>query len=133
MDPEDQNGIGPGQGAAQAIAPTSGATPTGSVAPSGGVTPSGTNSSGIDWTQFKPSNEGLTKLDVWKVLANILLYVGYGAAFLAFLIGLIMWAIGHKIGGRHILEEAKTTLLRALVVGVVLGSSGLLWNWLMTQ
>ena len=132
MDPEDQNGIGPGQDA-PALAPTGGGTPTVAVT-SGGTPPgSGTNSSGIDWTQFKPSNEGLTQLDIWKTLANILLYVGYGAAFLAFLTGLIMWAFGHKIGGRHILEEAKTTIVRAIFVGAILGSAGLFWNWLMTR
>lgn len=124
MDPTDQNGLAPG---ADTTAAT-GAAPTGGASSGGG-----TNSSGIDFTQFKPSNEGLTKLDIWKVLANVLMYVGYGAAFLAFLIGLIMWAIGHKIGGRHVLEEAKTTILRAIVIGVILGSAGAFWNWLMSR
>lgn len=132
MDPEDQNGIGPGQDA-PALAPSGGGTPTAAVTSGGTPTGSGTNSSGIDWTTFQPSNEGLTKLDIWKTIANILLYVGYGAAFLAFLAGLIMWAIGHKIGGRHVLEEAKTTILRSIIIGVILGSAGLFWNWLMTK
>lgn len=118
MDPEDQNGLAPGDDTA---------TSTGAV-PNGG-----TNRSGIDFTQFRPSNEGLEKLDIWKMLANVLMYVGYGAAFLAFLVGLIMWAIGHKIGGRHVLEEAKTTILRAMFIGIALGSSGAIWNWLMTR
>lgn len=124
MDPTDQNGLAPG---ADTTAAT-GAAPTGGASSSGG-----TNRSGIDFTQFKPSNEGLNKLDIWKMLANVLMYVGYGAAFLAFLVGLIMWAIGHKIGGRHVLEEAKTTILRAMFIGIALGSSGALWNWLMSR
>ena len=128
MDPDDPNGIAPGQDA-PAVAPTSGGTPTSGTPTGVGAN----NNSGIDWTTFQPSNEGLTQLDIWKTLANILLYVGYGSAFLAFLVGLIMWAIGHKIGGRHVLEEAKTTILRAIIVGVILGSAGLFWNWLMTK
>lgn len=124
MDPEDQSGLAPGADTA---------TSTGAAATGGANTGGGTNRSGIDFTQFKPSNEGLNKLDIWKMLANVLMYVGYGAAFLAFLVGLIMWAIGHKIGGRHVLEEAKTTILRAMFIGIALGSSGAIWNWLMTR
>lgn len=63
----------------------------------------------------------MTQLDIWRVLANILMYIGYGAAFLAFLIGLIMWGFGHKIGGRHVLDEGKTTIIRAIAVGMILG------------
>lgn len=125
MDPEDQNGLPPGADTTT----STGAAATGGANTGGG----GSNNSGIDFTQFKPSNEGLQQLDIWKMLANVLMYVGYGAAFLAFLVGLIMWAIGHKIGGRHVLEEAKTTILRAMFIGIALGSSGALWNWLMTR
>lgn len=123
MDPEDQNGLAPGADVTTSTTATA----------TNGANTGGTNRSGIDFTQFKPSNEGLNKLDIWKMLANVLMYVGYGAAFLAFLVGLIMWAIGHKIGGRHVLEEAKTTILRAMFIGIALGSSGAIWNWLMTR
>lgn len=88
---------------------------------------------GIDFSNFKPSNEGLQQLDIWKVIANILMYIGYGGAFLAFLIGLIMWGVGHKIGGRHVLDEGKTTIIRAIAVGMILGSAGAIWTWVVTQ
>lgn len=90
-------------------------------------------SGGIDFNRFHPSNEGLTQLDIWRVIANILLYIGYGGAFLAFLIGLIMWGVGHKVGGRHVLDEGKTTILRAIVVGMILGSVGAIWTWVVAQ
>jgi hypothetical protein len=117
MDPDaDQNGLVP------ADPDTATSTP-----------PSGTGGSGIDFTQFHPSNEGLQQLDIWKVIANILLYVGFGGAFLAFLLGLIMWVIGHKVGGRHVLDEGKTTILRAIGVGMILGSAGGIWTWVVNQ
>lgn len=93
----------------------------------------GGGAGGIDFNQFHPSNEGLTQLDIWRVIANILLYIGYGGAFLAFLIGLIMWGVGHKVGGRHVLDEGKTTILRAIVVGMILGSVGAIWTWVVAQ
>jgi hypothetical protein len=137
MDPDDQNGLGPGQDApAAAPTVTGSATPTstgGATSSGAGVNGGGANGSGINWNDFKPSNEGLTQLDIWKTLANILMYLGYAAAFLAFLVGLILWVFGHKIGGRHLLDEAKTMILRAMAVGLILGSAGALWNWLMTQ
>ena len=96
-----------------------------STAPDGGV--------GINFNDFRPSNEGLTQLDIWRVIANILMYVGFGAAFLAFLIGLIMWGIGHKIGGRHVLDEGKSTIFRSIAVGMILGSAGAIWTWVVAQ
>lgn len=95
-------------------------------------TPAG-NGTGIDFNQFQPSNEGLTQLDIWQVIANILMYVGYGSAFLATLIGIIMWVIGHKFGGRHVLDDGKTTILRSMAAGLLLGSAGAIWTWLVGQ
>ena len=99
----------------------------------GGTSGGSGGAGGIDFNQFHPSNEGLTQLDIWRVLANILMYIGYGAAFLAFLIGLIMWGFGHKIGGRHVLDEGKTTIIRAIAVGMILGSAGAIWTWVVAQ
>ena len=67
------------------------------------------------------------------MIANILMYIGYGGAFLAFLIGLIMWIVGHKIGGRHVLDEGKSTILRVMAGGMILGSAGAIWTWVVTQ
>ena len=99
----------------------------------GGTSGGSGGAGGIEFNQFHPSNDGLTQLDIWRVLANILMYIGYGAAFLAFLIGLIMWGFGHKIGGRHVLDEGKTTIIRAIAVGMILGSAGAIWTWVVSQ
>jgi len=116
--------------------PTSDPTPGATAGPSPGASANPTapaGGSGIDFSEFHPSNEGLTQLDIWKTIANILMYVGFGAAFLAFLIGLIMWGAGHKIGGRHVLDEGKTTIFRAIAVGMILGSAGTIWTWVVAQ
>ena len=88
---------------------------------------------GIDFRNTGPvGNGGITKLDIWKNLAGILMYVGFAATFLAVIAGLIVWGFAGQFLGPHHVNQAKTNILRAGGVAAALGSAGAVWNWLVS-
>ncbi len=84
----------------------------------------------MDFNTIKPSNGGLTKLDMWQTLSSIVLYVGLGLTFLAFLAAIAVWAFGSRFLGQHAVTSAKQDILRAGAGAVLLTAAGGLFTWL---
>ena len=98
------------------------------VAPTGTADPG--NGGSLDFRNVKPSDGGIGKLDVFKTIAAIILFVGYGAGFLAFVAGLVVYGFGNRFLGQHALVAAKQDILRAGCIAMVLGVAGTMWFWL---
>lgn len=83
----------------------------------------------VDWNVKPTLPESLGKLDMWSTIAGVLMWLGYVVGFLVLVGCIIMWSSGGKIFGRHVGEEAKTTAVRVCVGGLLLGSSGAIWSF----
>jgi len=88
---------------------------------------------GLDFNDITVSDGGFKFFTTWKLLAGILMYAGYVIGFLAFLASIVVWCFGSKWFGRHTVDKAKIDLLLAAFGGVVLGSAGAVWTWLITR
>lgn len=116
--------VGEFASAGQPVAPTP--TP---LIPTAGVTAPG----GINFTDIAPSDGGIKSATIWKSIAQIVMYFGYGFTFLAFLTGIVVWGYGSAFLGRDTVEHAKKTILRASAGAILLGSAGAIWTWLITR
>lgn len=83
---------------------------------------------------FNPpaGDAGITKLNIWRVLASVIKYVGYGLTFLAFLCGIVVWGFGHYFLGQQSVTHAKQVILRAGTAAVLLGLAGTIWQFLIS-
>lgn len=84
---------------------------------------------GIDWNVEPQLPAALEKFNFWQTIAGVIMWVGYVIAFLVVLLSLITWLAGGKLFGRHVSEEAKQHLAKALLLGLLLGVSGTVWSW----
>jgi hypothetical protein len=104
------------------------APPTPAPGPGGISNPGG--GAPMDFTGIKPGTGGLTKLDMWRTLASIVLYAGMGLTFLAFLAAIAVWAFGSRFLGQHAVTSAKQDILRAGAGAVLLTAAGGVFTWL---
>ncbi len=84
---------------------------------------------GVDWNVKPTLPKALGKLDMWSTVAGVLMWLGYVVGFLVLIGCIIMWSSGGKIFGRHVGEEAKATAVRVCAGGLLLGSAGAIWSF----
>lgn len=97
------------------------------------IQPTGTAPGGMNFNDISPTDGGIKPVTIWRPIAQIVMYVGYGFTFLAFLAGIAVWGFGSAFLGRDTVEHAKKNILRAGGAAIILGSAGAIWTWLITR
>ena len=87
---------------------------------------------GPDFSRIEPNSRGVPKTGALVTIGEVMLYIGLGVSFLVFVGGIVAWIAGHAIGGMHVSQSAKTTMLRAGVGGLALSAAGAIWTWFTT-
>lgn len=83
-----------------------------------------------DFSHIAPNSNGVPKSGVMFTIAEVTLFFGLGVCFVIGVWELITWGVGHKVGGMHISQNAKASLVRVLFVGIALTVAGGIWTWI---
>lgn len=84
---------------------------------------------GVDYTKFKPDQKAVPRSDLFTLIMDGLMWVGFIVVGFAAILGVITWMVGDKIGGHHLSAEGKGNIFKALVGGAALGSFGAIMNF----
>lgn len=87
---------------------------------------------GPDFSTIAPDSRGVPKTGALVTIGQVMLFFGLGISFLVFVGGLIAWIAGHAVGGMHMSQSAKSTMLRAGFGGLALSAAGGIWTWFTT-
>jgi hypothetical protein len=83
-----------------------------------------------DFSNIAPNSDGVPKSGVMFTIGEVILFFGLGICFVVGLLELITLGVGHKAGGMHISQNAKSSLVRVVFVGIILTVAGGIWTWI---
>ncbi len=78
---------------------------------------------GFDYDKIKPDPAAVPRSDLFYQILNGVMFLGIAAAVGGLMAGAAAFAAGPILGSHHVTDRAKTTMLRAGVSALVLGST----------